>query len=408
MRNYKENPLKRGEIIPKDELIETYIEKNFSRKDCAEIFNTNEDKIKKCLKYWNIIKPRELTKVHRDKTNLEKYGVSNIFYKKEYIQQKTFEKLGVTNSHYLPEVVEKMKQTNLERYGVDVPAKNEEIKEKQLKTMNEKYGGNAPICSKEIKNKIAKTNQEKYGCASPFGNKNVQEKSKQTIMNKYGTEHAMQNQEVRDKLKHTVQEKYGVNTYTETEKFKEKVQETCREKYGNDYFMGTDSFKNKSKQTCLEKYGVDHPSKTIEIQEKIFETMKKNGSYRSSKPEKEIEKLLKEKYEHVETQYNKDSRYPFLCDFYIPELDLFIEYQGYQGHGGHPFNPNSKEDIDKLNLWIKKATETNYKGKTKEQYLQYISVWTQKDVEKRNIAKQNNLNYLEFFSFDEFMNWYKN
>ena len=46
----------------------------------------------------------------------------------------------------------------------------------------------------------------------------------------------------------------------------------------------------------------------------------------------------------------KDSRYPYNCDFYIPCLDLFIEFQGYWTHGEHPFNPNDINDINRLNL----------------------------------------------------------
>ena len=34
-----------------------------------------------------------------------------------------------------------------------------------------------------------------------------------------------------------------------------------------------------------------------------------------------------------------------------------------------------------------------------------IYVWTDLDVRKRNIAKENNLNYIEFWNIEELKNW---
>lgn len=52
------------------------------------------------------------------KTNIEKYGVDNIFKDNQYIQNKIFEKHGVNSMNKLPEVKEKRRNTNIERYGV--------------------------------------------------------------------------------------------------------------------------------------------------------------------------------------------------------------------------------------------------------------------------------------------------
>ena len=53
---------------------------------------------------------------------------------------------------------------------------------------------------------------------------------------------------------------------------------------------------------------------------------------------------------------------------------------------------NNQEDIDKLNLW--KSKNTKY-------YNVAIKVWTDLDVRKRTIAKNNNLNYKEFWNLNE-------
>ena len=35
-----------------------------------------------------------------------------------------------------------------------------------------------------------------------------------------------------------------------------------------------------------------------------------------------------------------------------------------------------------------------------------INVWTNRDVKKREYAKNNTLNWIEFFSLEEFENWF--
>ena len=71
---------------------------------------------------------------------------------------------------------------------------------------------------------------------------------------------------------------------------------------------------------------------------------KKNGTYKKSKKEDECYELLIKKYDNVIRQYRDENRYPFNCDFYIPNEDLFIEFNGYWTHGSHPYNNLSIDD----------------------------------------------------------------
>ena len=134
-----------------------------------------------------------------------------------------------------------------------------------------------------------------------------------------------------------------------------------------------------------------------EVRNKVDITKHKNGTFNTSKPEQEVKRLLEKKFPNVQYQY-KSEKYPFNCDFYIPELDLYIEFQGTWTHGKHPFS-ESVEDLETLDKW---KTESI----TSEFYKNAIEVWTIKDVEKRKIALQNNINWLEFFTIDEFLEWY--
>lgn len=62
------------------------------------------------------------------------------------------------------DIIEKRKQTTLERYGVDNISKTNMFKEKYEATMLERYGVTNGFQSEEIKNKSKQTNLEKYGC----------------------------------------------------------------------------------------------------------------------------------------------------------------------------------------------------------------------------------------------------
>ena len=85
----------------------------------------------------------------------------------------------------------KVKQTNLERYGVENPSQSQEIISKTRKTNLDKYGVENPASSKEVQEKIKQTNLERYGVEYSCLNKDVQEKIKQTNLERYGVEYGV-------------------------------------------------------------------------------------------------------------------------------------------------------------------------------------------------------------------------
>lgn len=152
--------------------------------------------------------------------------------------------------------------------------------------------------------------------------------------------------------------------------------------------------KKRPKEVC-EKLRKIQLSK--EHQAKINKTKRKNNSWKTSKLELKVKELLESKFENVKYQY-RSKEYPFNCDFYVPKLNLYIEIQGSWTHGFKPYI-GSDEDLKKVGEWKKRGT--NY-------YLQAIDTWTRRDVIKRKIAKENGLNWIEFFTMKEFENWFKN
>ena len=138
---------------------------------------------------------------------------------------------------------------------------------------------------------------------------------------------------------------------------------------------------------------------------KRIETQRNNGTLNSSKTECEIFKLLQIKFPDVIHHYKDKERYPFVCDFYIPSLDLFIEYQGSMFHNKRPYL-GTEEDLKEVEE-IKQKSEKRKQitGKQKTRYDSLVETWTVRDLLKREIAKKNELHYLEFFTFDEFIGW---
>jgi hypothetical protein len=156
------------------------------------------------------------------------------------------------------------------------------------------------------------------------------------------------------------------------------------------YTEHKEDIKKKVEQTCLEKYG----AKSF-VESKEAKDVWKMGT---SKTENEIYEKLLSKYSDVKRWYT-DERYPFECDFYIPSKDLFIEYQGFSTHGEEPFNENCESHLKLL----KKMLDNPHKYQHDTVY-----IWTIRDPLKRKTAKENGLNYLEFFNVKQFDKWFEN
>ena len=245
--------------------------------------------------------------------------------------------------------------------------------------------------SKLISNEIQKTCLEKYGVQYILNIPSAKEKCKKT----WKAHSDEQTINIVNKRKITSLNKYGVDNKAKLEETKEKMKKTNLKKYNHECAAQGKDQKIKSKITCQKIYGCDYAAQSDVVKNKQTQTKKLNNTLNSSKPEDQSFILLKQKYPDVIRQYKSDN-YPFVCDFYIPSLYLYIECNYHWTHGGHPYNPNNINDYNKLKLWESKTTKF---------YRNAIITWTCRDVNKRNIAKQNNLNYIEFWNIDELKDW---
>ena len=189
--------------------------------------------------------------------------------------------------------------------------------------------------------------------------------------------------------------KYGIDNKAKLEETKQKMFKTNLEKYGHICSIYGKEQQEKSKITCQKLYWTNYPAQAEIVKNKQIDTKRKNNTFNKSKLEEKSYQLLKEKYLDIKYQY-KSELYPFICDFYIPSLDLYIECNYHWTHGKHQYNKNDIND----NLIIKK-----WKEKNTDFYNYTIYVWTNLDIKKYNIAKENKLNYLVFYNMNELKEW---
>lgn len=278
------------------------------------------------------------------------------------------------------------KKTNLKKYGVENCYQSNDKKQKIKNTWMLKYGVDNPLKNDKVKDKLKHTCMLKYGVPNGGGSIDALQKIKQTNLNKRGVTCPFKDEKIKEKIKQTCIDKYGVDNPASSEYVKKKMKETCLERYGAEFYFQSNTYR-KDLNVYLEKQRI---------------TKKRNHTYTSSKSEAFIYAKLVHYFDKIICQYYDAERYPYSCDFYIPEIDTFIEYQGYVSHQDHPFDKNNKNDIELKNKFIDKINS----GKT--YYKCIIETWVNKDVEKRNKAKENNLNYIEFWNIEEVDKWLLN
>lgn len=246
---------------------------------------------------------------------------------------------------------------------VDNKDNRKELNERTRNTCLERYNG-IGFASQELMKKYNETMLLKYGHTNPSCVTKFQEKTKLTNLSKYGSENVYASDLIIQKIKETNLERYSETSWTKSKEGREFLKN----------LTNSEDFKNKQ-----------------------HETKKKNNSFKTSKIEKELEIKLKEVFPNLETQY-RSKEYPFNCDYYIPELDLYIEYNGTWLHGDKFFDKDDLEDLEKLNKWTEKSKNSKF-------YKNAIETWTVRDVNKLKTVLDNNLNYIAWFNQQQAYDW---
>lgn len=134
----------------------------------------------------------------------------------------------------------------------------------------------------------------------------------------------------------TYVEHFGQVNPMHVETTKARKRATMIERHGVEQFPSSPAFLEKRKVTWKERYGVIHNSQDPKINEKMriaaAETIsKKSAQHRFvSKGERFFHKLLQERFGEVRSQVRV---YKWPIDFYVPSLDMYVQYDGLFWHG---------------------------------------------------------------------------
>jgi putative hef-like homing endonuclease len=220
---------------------------------------------------------------------------------------------------------EKIKQTNLKRYGVENVS--------QIQSVKEKISNSVKSSSKSALEKRISTNIEKYGVEHIMQLDASKDKFRSTSMANYNTTHPMKNKLVSDKIKNTNFKKYGFYYSFQIPEVKEKIKNKNLELRGVEYPSQDQNVLKKIKQTNLERYGIENVGLVPEFKSKAYETMINNGiiGQQVSAVENEVYEYVKSLYvDVIQSDWNLIS--PKQLDLYIPSKKLAIEIDGVYWH----------------------------------------------------------------------------
>ena len=172
---------------------------------------------------------------------------------------------------------EKTVKTNIERYGVAVPAQNEEVKQKIRETNTERYGVPSYLCSGPTRDLANAALREKYGVESNISQSSeIQEKIRERAKRKYGVDHPNQRPEVVQAHKDGMVAKFGYESPQQVPEIKKKTKETIKEVYGVDNVMQSEEIKAQMIQRSRKVSGVDWPAQRPELIEQRTKKLRMN------------------------------------------------------------------------------------------------------------------------------------
>jgi hypothetical protein len=262
------------------------------------------------------------------------------------------DKYGCDNPLKSQLVREKIKKTNLERYGNEVALRNKDIYNKTKKTLKDRYGVDAPIQHAAIRKKTEETNLKKHGTVNAMATKASRAKARETMLNKYGHAHPIQVPSIQEAIKNTCLSKYGKENPAQSKSVQAKMTATTHERYGVNNILKHPDVKAKAANELLHKYGEGGPLSDPNVQGKIKDTLhSKYGvtncafipgvveqalNTRDEKGYKQFESAaeveLRDWVRSLDLTTNKKAVKAKQIDIFIKSLNIAIEYNGLYWH----------------------------------------------------------------------------
>ena len=239
------------------------------------------------------------------------------------------------------------------------------------------------INNDEIRKKIKQTCLEKYGVDNAAKSNDVKMKSKQTCLEKYGVEFTTQSEQMKNAAKQTCLEKYGVEHYINIDKQKQTILKKSFEKYlqfsdviplfSLDEYSGVEYYKQ-YKWKCKKCYNefMDHLYSHVPLCP--FCNDKQHGR---STQEKNLFNFIKSIYDGEIIENDRTIIKPLELDIVIPEKKIAFEFNGtfWHSESSPGFNKNKNKCLIKTN----KCNDVGYK---------LIHIWEHDWVNKNNLIKE--------------------
>ena len=345
-------------------------------------------------------------KERRRRTVQERYGVDSVLSDpafRERARQTIREVYGVDNVSQSEVIKARKRESSMRRYGVPSTALDPDVSRRQLETLRRNHpdlpaDARGPFNAPSVQAAAKATHLARHGVENPFARDDVKDQIRQTVREHYGVDNPSLSPVIQERRRQTMQERYGVDNPFASETVKEQIHQTVQERYGVDYAVQSEAVQEQIRQTMQERYGVDYGMESAEIRARAMDTKREKGTFNSSLPEDALYELLVVYADQhgmtVVRQHRDEDRYPFAVDFYIPERDLFIELNGSWSHGGHWYEADREMDQKTVNTWRKKGEKSQY-------YLNALGAWTERDVRKREAAREAQLNYVTLWDGSE-------
>ena len=243
-----------------------------------------------------------------------------------------------------PAVRHKIEKTSLDKYGVKCNLNLEEIKQRANKnsqtkdaknkraiTNIQKYGATNPFGSKQIIDKMKQNSLKKYGVEYSWQRNDIKTKIKNINIARYGVTSHTKSKEF--------QQKFRKDRLLKILKFEKENnctrRQTLIQKYGYGWAYNLSI-------TYISKFGILFVS-NVDIN-KIIEYVNINH-YQTSHIEQNLVQFIKSIYNDTILENVRTIIYPYEIDIYLPKLKLAIEFNGRYWHS-YPIK-NKSYHLDK-------------------------------------------------------------
>lgn len=305
---------------------------------------------KETAKYYydNNIKIKAKTAVYNDLVNSTQHLPGKLFPKQRLWHiindVSTIPSCKICNNYVKWDDAQPLEKQQYRVYCcVKCSRKDSDVSIKKLQTELERYGEGR----KSVVEKIKQTNNERYGANYAIQTETFKQKQASTNISRYGVENVIQNTQVVSKRKQTNLERYGVAAPCQNEIIKQKMFNTNNERYGV-YYPSIANIKPESlakleDRQWMEEQHITNKLKFSDIaselqvhQSTVVRYLRKHGVdviyHNHSSKQLQIQQFIEQHYSGEIFNNNRSIIAPLELDIVLPELNFAIEFNGIYRH----------------------------------------------------------------------------